>query len=239
MQSNAMYSLSFLAKKRGWEFEYYCRINENLLKNPTGNLKAALKNRMVLKDISLWPYTPPKELDVLSTLLIEKERMVVPEGGRFKEAAFGIKRLADEIIGWAETSGVNPTVVLPSGTGTTALFLQKFLPFRVKTVACVKGEEYLKRQFFALEKDERHHPQILVPSKKFTFAKPYKELLHIYNRLKEESGIEFELIYDTVAFFTLLEKKEIKKDMLYIHQGGIVGNESMLQRYKAKFGKIS
>ena len=46
-QSNAMYSLSVLAKLKGWEFVYFCEhIPEFLKENPSGNYKYALQNGM-------------------------------------------------------------------------------------------------------------------------------------------------------------------------------------------------
>jgi 1-aminocyclopropane-1-carboxylate deaminase/D-cysteine desulfhydrase-like pyridoxal-dependent ACC family enzyme len=46
-QSNAMYSLSVLAKMRGWGFEYYVdHVAEYLKDNPHGNYKGALDNGM-------------------------------------------------------------------------------------------------------------------------------------------------------------------------------------------------
>ena len=49
-QSNAMYSLSVLAKMKGWEFEYFVEhIAEYLKENPHGNYKGALDNGMRLR----------------------------------------------------------------------------------------------------------------------------------------------------------------------------------------------
>jgi 1-aminocyclopropane-1-carboxylate deaminase/D-cysteine desulfhydrase-like pyridoxal-dependent ACC family enzyme len=46
-QSNAMYSLSVLAKMKGWEFEYAVdHIADYLKAHPHGNYKAALDNGM-------------------------------------------------------------------------------------------------------------------------------------------------------------------------------------------------
>jgi len=46
-QSNAMYSLSVLAKMRGWEFAYYVdHIADYLKDNPHGNYAGAIKNGM-------------------------------------------------------------------------------------------------------------------------------------------------------------------------------------------------
>ena len=49
-QSNAMYSLSVLAKMKGWEFEYFVdHVAEYLKENPQGNYAGALKNGMRLR----------------------------------------------------------------------------------------------------------------------------------------------------------------------------------------------
>ncbi|MDD2451716.1 MAG: 1-aminocyclopropane-1-carboxylate deaminase/D-cysteine desulfhydrase, partial [Sulfurovum sp.] len=49
-QSNAMYSLSVLARMKGWEFEYYVdHIADFLKDNPHGNYQAALNNGMFLQ----------------------------------------------------------------------------------------------------------------------------------------------------------------------------------------------
>jgi len=45
-------------------------------------------------------------------------------------------------------------------------------------------------------------------------------------------GGEFDLLYAPSMWLALLE--ETKEKILYIHSGGVSGNESMLQRYKAK-----
>ena len=113
-QSNAMYSLSVLAKMKGWEFEYYVEhIADYLKENPHGNYKGALDNGMQLT-VGRGVPTPTK-----NTLLIE-------EGGRQKEAEYGIEILAQEIIEWQQENNMQElNVFLPSGTGTTALFLQK------------------------------------------------------------------------------------------------------------------
>ncbi|HHS92437.1 MAG TPA: 1-aminocyclopropane-1-carboxylate deaminase/D-cysteine desulfhydrase, partial [Campylobacterales bacterium] len=48
-QSNAMYSLSVLAKIKGWKFEYYIdHLASYLEENPHGNFKYALENGMKL-----------------------------------------------------------------------------------------------------------------------------------------------------------------------------------------------
>ncbi|MCF6244053.1 MAG: 1-aminocyclopropane-1-carboxylate deaminase/D-cysteine desulfhydrase [Sulfurovum sp.] len=234
-QSNAMYSLSVLAKMRGWKFEYYVEhIAEYLVDNPHGNYKAALDNGMKVIVGRVAPI-PTNE----NVLFIE-------EGGRQKEAEYGIKLLAQEIVYWQKENDIEVlNIFLPSGTGTTALFLQKCLLKRqshgtaptVYTNPCVGDSAYLKNQFLALEVNEKYHPIILSLDKKHHFGKLYKDNYKIWLKLQQETGVVFDLLYDPLGWRTLLAHPEVMdKPTLYIHQGGVLGNESMLPRYKRKYG---
>lgn len=83
----------------------------------------------------------------------------------------------------------------------------------------------------------KQKPQIFILKipRKFHFAKPYKELLSIYQRALEQTGIEFSLLYDGVGLRTMLFYRDIfTRKVLYIHQGGTRGNVSLLERYKFK-----
>ncbi len=225
-QSNAMYSLSVLAKMRGWEFEYYVdHISSFLKRNPHGNYLFALKNGMKIFEK---PY--PKN--------ISQDTILIHEGGRQKEAAYGIEILAREIL---EQSRKEPfDVFLPSGTGTTALFLQKYLPFRVYTTACVGSESYLKDQFRLLESDQTLFPTVLNSKKRYRFGKLYSEFFKIWIKLKQQTGIEFDLLYDPKGWLTLLENiDKFENRILYIHQGGIIGNISMIKRYERKMNEYN
>ena len=54
--------------------------------------------------------------------------LFIEEGGRQEEAEYGIRLLAEEIIEWQKKEKIDKlNVFLPSGTGTTALYLQKNL----------------------------------------------------------------------------------------------------------------
>jgi len=233
-QSNAMYSLSVLAKMKGWEFVYYVdHIADYLEENPHGNYAEALKNGMRL---AVGRGVPTQINDVL----------FIEEGGRQKEAEYGIELLAEEIIDWKNENNIEElNVFLPSGTGTTALFLQKaFVGVgtprpTVYTCPCVGDESYLKRQFSELEKDEKYHPTILTLEKKHHFGKLYKENYKIWLKLQQETGVEFDLLYDPLGWRVLLEHPEVfSQPTLYIHQGGVLGNESMLPRYERKYKDI-
>lgn len=230
-QSNAMYSLSVLCKIRNWDFDYYVdHIAEYLKANPIGNYKEAIENGMNIIEKKLDDEVS-KDLDKS----VHDNTLFIPEGGALEEASFGIKILANEIITWAEENNTTDLkVFLPSGTGTTALYLQKYLPFEVITCACVGDEEYLKKQFLELEKD--NHPKILALDKKYHFGKLYKEFYEIHNELKKQTNIEFDLLYDSKGWLCVSKHLvACKSDILYIHQGGILGNISMLQRYQNKY----
>ncbi len=243
-QSNAMYSLSVLCKLKGWEFEYFVdHIDNNLLQNAKGNLKLALKNGMNLKLKKEWNY--PFNVDNLtSDIKITGDTLFIPEGGRCKTSFDGVKLLAKEIMDFKKEEGIEKLhIFLPSGTGVTALFLQKALYLhkdnsRVYTVACVGGKEYLKKEFFSLEENSTFHPEIL-GDKKYHFGKLNIEFYLFWKKLKEQTGVEFDLLYDPIGFKTMIEqlKKNPAKSVMYIHQGGIIGNESMIERYKRKYNE--
>ena len=225
-QSNAMYSLSVLCKLKNLEFDYYVdHIASFLKENPSGNYQSALKNKMNIKEEPL-------------PLTFEDDTLYINEGGAVKEASYGIEILANEIKIWAKENEIeNLKVFLPSGTGTTALFLQKYLPFEVISCACVGNEEYLEKQFNELE--TKNHPEIIKTEKKYHFGKLYKEFYEIHNELLHQTSIEFDLLYDSLGWICFekyvnnLEDKNFQ--FLYIHQGGILGNISMLKRYENKY----
>ncbi|MDM5271122.1 1-aminocyclopropane-1-carboxylate deaminase/D-cysteine desulfhydrase [Sulfurovum sp. zt1-1] len=230
-QSNAMYSLSELAKMRGWEFEYYVdHIAEYLKENPHGNYKAALANGMVIK-----------EQNIVSKEDFDSSVLFIEEGGRQKEAEYGICILAEEIMEWQKEKGIEKlNIFLPSGTGTTALFLQKHLSSNIiYTTPCVGDSEYLKSQFLELEANEQYHPTILTLEKKHHFGKLYKDNYKIWLKLQQQTGVEFDLLYDPLGWRVLLAHPEVlSAPILYIHQGGVLGNESMLPRYERKYKDI-
>ncbi len=259
-QSNAMYSMSVLAKIKGWKFEYYTdHISEHLSQNPHGNYAEALKNGMkiianneriveychceTLK--KSWQSSVSNGLPQSFGLRNDKSVLFVNEGGRDKEASFGLEIMAKEIVDWQIANNLQELkIFLPSGTGTTALFLQKHcsllaasysLQTLVYTTPCVGDKEYLIKQFKELENNEIYYPIIIEPKKKYHFGKLYKELYIIWLKLQKQTGIEFDLLYDPIGWSAIMENLDIfSKNTLYIHQGGLLGNISMMERYKRK-----
>ena len=241
VQANSLYSLAALAMLKGWQLKFYCKpIPQWLKARPTGNYAAALK--LGAQIIEVKELTSNLE-DYVQSLNFDRYHLSIPEGGRCHEAAFGVKQLANELIQQChELELNNPIFMLPAGTGTTALYLQKYLPYQVMTCACVGTSDYLKAQFNELDADSNHWPTILPSQKKYHFGKLYSEFYHIWQQLKAQTGIEFELLYDPLGWLCLLDYLKVHKsnqDIIYIHQGGLVGNQSMLPRYQRKFPQES
>jgi 1-aminocyclopropane-1-carboxylate deaminase/D-cysteine desulfhydrase-like pyridoxal-dependent ACC family enzyme len=229
-QSNAMYSLSVLAKLRAWKFIYFCEhIPEFLQNNPIGNYKYALQNGMHI-------ITSNQRAEQAHALK-DTQTLIIEEGGRQSEAEYGVKILAEELQSDIETYKIkNPYIFLPSGTGTTALYLQKHLHVRVFTCSTVGDDDYLKEQWYMVEKDERYFPQILSSKRKYHYGKIRLELYELWKELREKTGVTYDLLYDMVGWIKFLENyKNIEGTPIYIHQGGLKGNESMLQRYQYKY----
>ena len=230
IQSNAMYSLSYFAKEMNLKFIYYANHIPSLLKkNPDGNLKLALDNGMILKE-------------GYENIKILKNSLFIKEGIAQKEAYYGIEELAKELI--KDIDKDKPyQLFLPSGTGTTALFLSKALKnlnsnIEIFTTPCVGSSEYLIKQFSELESNSIYYPTILDTKKKYHFGKLYKEFYQIWLELQKELNIEFELLYDPKAWLIILQNQEIFNNLIYLHQGGLIGNTTMLKRYKKKYGEI-
>ncbi len=229
-QSNLMYSLSVLAKLKGWDFIYYTDHIPSYLKlNPIGNYAKALQNGTKF---------------VVGEKFINKssfDTLCIPEGGRSILAQEGVEILAKEILKWKNDKDLD--IFLPSGTGTTALFLSKALierdsNIKVYTTPCVGDKEYLFRQFQELEKDSKYYPVVLDLDKKYHFGKLYKEFYQIWLEL-QKSGIVFDMLYDPKGWMVVTKYQDIfEKKLLYIHQGGLLGNSSMLQRYIRKYPQI-
>lgn len=228
-QSNAMYSLSVLARLKGWEFIYVCdHLSHFLKENLMGNYKAALANGMNIIESHLREEEAEKWLDAKS--------LHVKEGGRQREAEEGMKILANELLSDIQTHSIqNPYLFFPSGTGTTALFLQKHLPFPVFTCNTVGNSVYLEEQWKMVEPDLTQLPTILETKRKYHYGKLYLELFELWKSLKNEMGVEFDLVYDPVGWKTLLEHiSSLDGTPIYLHQGGILGNSSMIARYARK-----
>ncbi len=225
-QSNAMLAISAMCKQKDWEFIYYTKIlSTQQKKQNDGNFFHSIELGMKHIELEEIFY---KEFISSLRLNLDEKTFIIDQGGAVEEARIGLEVLAKEI---RESNLDVKSLATPSGTGTTALFLALALPqYKVYTTPCVGDSEYLKEQMSALHKIP-DNLVILEPEKKYHFAKPYPEFLEIYQNLLK-SGVEFDLLYAPGMWKALLEQTE--EEVLYIHSGGVTGNESMLKRYEKK-----
>ncbi|WP_417877367.1 1-aminocyclopropane-1-carboxylate deaminase/D-cysteine desulfhydrase [Vibrio sp.] len=239
-QSNAMYSLAALTKVKGWAFEFYVsHIPQWLKSTPIGNYRGALDLGMqitAMKDVGSELHPSQYITDIRG---LDETTLFMPEGGRSQIAEGGVKQLAREILDWTRFRVKEQfAVALPSGTGTTALYLHKYLNphgIEILTCPCVGDENYLTEQFNML--GETSHPQVLSVRKKHHFGRLYKEDYETWKSLYEQTDLEFDLLYDPYMWQCLASWRTENPDktLIYVHQGGILGNESMLPRYQREF----
>lgn len=222
-----MYSLSVFAKMKGLEFCYVVsHLSSNLEANPIGNFKFALQNGMKL-------FVSEDRKAKAKELASSDDALFINEGVAQVEAEAGFITQACQIESWANSSDKTVDIFLPSGTGTSAAYLAKHTKFRVLTCPCVGDARYLKEQINVL--DENSKVEILNPPKKYHFGDLKFELYEIWKEIYEASGIEFDLIYDPVGLITMMANLDkFQNEVLYIHQGGILGNISQKLRYERK-----
>lgn len=241
IQANSLYSLAALCKIKGWRFEFYVhRIPAWLKTNPTGNYRGALDLGATIIESRNLRQEAIHPLDYIQNIRKPTTNcLVMPEGGRSYLSEYGIQALAHEILNWSRYKSQHQFVVaLPSGTGTTSLYLHKHLKkhnIPVLTCACVGGKDYLFKQW--LDLGEQEFPTILTADYKHHFGKLYESEYRLWQTLERETNVEFDLLYDPYMWQCLLPWMEQNPDktVIYLHQGGLLGNESMEPRYQRKF----
>ena len=234
-QSNAMASIAALCKRKNWKFLYLTKtISTTLKENLEGNLKFALADGMALVEVDQTKYREAVQSLYMPTSHEEGD-LILAQGGADIGAQEGVAQLAREIEIWQDKEKISKlTVVTPSGTGTTALFLARYLPHaNVITTPLVGSKGYLLEQMKALASTPSNL-NIIETEKKFHFAKLYPEFLDLYNSF-DAQGIKFDLLYAPKTFLALQSVLDtIKGDILYVHSGGVNGNTTMLKRYEQK-----
>jgi 1-aminocyclopropane-1-carboxylate deaminase/D-cysteine desulfhydrase-like pyridoxal-dependent ACC family enzyme len=229
-QSNAMLAIAAMCRAKEWEFTYITKPLSTFQKEQNeGNFFHAITLGMQHVEIEEEYY---KEYISSLRVNLDAKSCIIDQGGADKSAKEGLEVLATEI---RESNLKLKSLATPSGTGTTALFLALALPeYKVYTTPCVGDATYLKEQMRALHVIPKNLI-ILESAKKYHFAKPYPEFLEIYRKTLR-SGVEFDLLYAPNLWKVLLE--QTSEEILYIHSGGVSGNESMLNRYKKKFESL-
>lgn len=259
-QSNAMYSLSLFAKIRGLKFSYVVsHLSLNLRQNPVGNFKFALENDMELivcedrrkraRELACEPgafyieegvamseaeqgfIKQAKEIEAWA----EQMGFVREEESNLKHSKFAGKLNLVDRLGQNELNLDEKAldIFLPSGTGASATYLARNIKFNVYTCPCVGDINYLKSEIAMLDPSSRVH--ILPPPRKYHFGDLRPELYDIWRKMLQDTGVEFDLIYDPVGLLTLSANLDkFRGEILYIHQGGQLGNISQLARYERK-----
>ena len=224
-QSNAMLSIAKVCHDKKWEFIYYTKpLSKTQKSHPSGNYAHAIELGMQHVEIE---YDLYKDFIASLTLQENSRTLLLHQGGAMQTARKGIEQLAKEI---QEQLNDVKALATPSGTGTTALFLARALPeYRIYTTSCVGDSVYLQKQMRAIA-PLPSNLTILQSEKKYAFGKPYKEFWQIYTKLKEQTAIEFDLLYAPLMWKMIIEQTD--ETLCYIHSGGVLGNESMLERYK-------
>jgi 1-aminocyclopropane-1-carboxylate deaminase/D-cysteine desulfhydrase-like pyridoxal-dependent ACC family enzyme len=225
-QSNAMLAIAAMCKEKEWEFTYYTKkLSKSQKEQNEGNCFHALSLGMGHVEIDDAYY---KEYISSLRVNLDERTYIIDQGGADKSAGDGLRVLANEI---REANLDIKSLATPSGTGTTALFLALALPeYIIYTTPCVGDATYLREQMQALH-EIPENLVILEPARKYHFAKLYPEFYEVYKKLLD-AGIEFDLLYAPGMWKVLLEQTD--EEILYIHSGGVTGNESMLKRYEKK-----
>ena len=261
-QSNAMAALAMVAHAHGSRFVYFTKpVPKWLRAAPSGNLARALSLGAELVELApseysalfeehgtLLPACAPRP----PATLLDDGALWVPQGGAAPSAEAGVAALARELVEWWENSAPSREldVVVPSGTGTTALFLARHLAaraeMRVWAVPCVGDGAYLRAQMRALDLatggDGAALPRTLTsPSseKPPRFGALSREALAVWSECGR-ADLPVDLLYAPLAIRVVLEtllsdsdaRGEADRATVYLHTGGLEGVESQLNRYR-------
>lgn len=243
-QSNAMVAIAALCRERGSRFVYLTKpVPKWLRQNAAGNYARALALGAEFVPLRPEDYRRlENDVDFRESLLqdfCETNRIRwIPQGGSCADAERGLRLLAEEI-------GENYTVVVPAGTGTTALFLARHSSCEVVAVPCATSAKTLMRQMEKLDRatgEFGKFPTLLEGTMPHRFGKPSQRELDVWNELKS-CGLFLDLIYAPHTWDVLLEAVENNNlpsatnatkppNILYIHCGGVEGVATQLTRYR-------
>jgi 1-aminocyclopropane-1-carboxylate deaminase/D-cysteine desulfhydrase-like pyridoxal-dependent ACC family enzyme len=168
--------------------------------------------------------------------------LFIPQGGHSPSAELGLRELARELTAYMNRAlpPEKPVLIfLPAGRGTSAYYLARNLESNrrvtVAAVACACTTDELATEMGLLSGSRTRLPsnlQLWGTPMLGAFAKPYRPFVDAYRELLD-SGLYIDLVYGGPAWHALGHRLAAftEHEILYVHTGGLVGNESMLQRY--------
>ena len=245
-QSNAMLALASLCHHQGASFTYHTRPLPKWLRNePVGNLRRALDLGMDLTEHS----SADEYEAAIANAAEAADGLFVPQGAAWPGAEAGVQGLANEIESWWKGEQPSPTahlsVVVPAGTGTTALYLARHAPefMTVFAVPCVGGASALTSQMEALDEQSgclRRFPEVLEPPEELRtpFASPSEGVLQAWKEAEDKHNMLVDLVYGSIAWGTLVAEDRpggpfaASSATLYVHCGGLEGLDTSLKRYE-------
>jgi 1-aminocyclopropane-1-carboxylate deaminase len=137
-----------------------------------------------------------------------------------------------------------------AGTGVSSFYLSKafseLIPkdkpaVEVVAISCVMSAGELLQSLLKFADDYKvempFSPYILDPPESCRFAEPSLRLFEVWNELRNQTGINFDLIYAPSAWLKLSQDFKLNfhfwddSGIVYIHCGGTEGNESQISRY--------
>lgn len=255
VQSNAALAMARLAVALGVPFDYYVTgIPEWLQATPVGNYRELLALGAACRVVRRDAY------DAIRAYALEAgprppfvgaEALVVAQGGAWPGAEPGIRDLAHQLDALVREAGRPAAIVLPGGTGTTALFLARHVrSASVLAVPCVGGGDALVAQMRAL--DARcggvgRLPTVLPTPKQVRFGALDADVLATWRKLASH-GLDVDLVYGACAWLALLHEwregtrsvcnRPGEGTLVYVHTGGLEGVPSQLARY-VRAGMVS
>ena len=246
-QSNAMLALSRVCHHHNVPFAYHTRALPRWLRDcPVGNLRRALANGMTLRE---HPSAVAYDEAIQSMSAGGQSGVFVPQGAAWPDAEVGVKGLAHDIQEWwtgpmRSRASSKLSVVVPAGTGTTALYLARHASAEmdVYAVPCVGDEAGLMRQMRSLDRASGAHnifPRILSPPRALSvpFASPHAAVLESWRVAVGTHGELLDLVYGAIAWGTLASHSwcppasEPGSTSLYVNFGGHEGLGTSLSRY--------
>jgi len=274
-------------------FLYYTKKLPRYLRDqPCGNLVRATTLGMELHQVSAEEYKqlfgtevdgklvqyPPQGLHLPSSIHYNNndanynnDILWIPQGAACGVAYQGVYQLAKEIsYFWMQEQKrmkrhLPLTVIIPSGTGTVALFLHQALkqqqqqevelekissvvPFgldiQVCAIPCVGDTSYLIRQMIGLDIAtgglglEQNLPHVWEVDSSQRFGEPTQEILQTFQEMKQY-GLFLDLLYGAPTWNLMLRQGQFqhlfpKRQIMYVHCGGLEGISTQLTRYKHK-----